>query len=216
MIESSDKLIKQLVAEHSPRPWWKTPILFFGIWFVSQLIYFAGLGFFKFDSLVIRFSLVYIYFITFGILISGAVFFHLSRHSKPGASFFKIWMMIFISLMSLALITESQVMGTVNHARSFSITHSDFTCFWHSVASTIGPVILFPLIFKQYFFSHPKWSMTFMSIHLSLMGSFLTELKCPDRELWHLILGHQTTFFGVAILITLATYYGRKANVLKA
>lgn len=205
-----DQLIQKLVIKHTPRRWYKTPLVLFGLWFCFHITYFVGLGLMKFDMLSLGSSSLYIVFVSVGIIVSGAIFIHIGRHLELKVSFFNLWMVALIVWVGAALFIESYVMMTISHVRTFSVTQSDLTCFLHSVASTIGPALLFPIFFKNFFITHPKWAMTFMSIHLSLMGSLLNELKCPDRELWHLLLGHHTIYFGVGALLLISIYFGRK------
>lgn len=210
MEDSDSKLIQNLIAHHGPRPWWKNPMILFGIWFLVHSVYFLGLGLLKADTLILRSSWIYLFFSLTGVLVSGFLFIHITRNVDLKLSHLVAWIIVFIFWILLALLIESQLMGTIMNTRTETMTYNDFNCFWHSVISAVGPILVFPIVFKHFFVSQPNWAISFMGIHLAFMGSLLTELKCPDRELWHLLLGHQTSFLGVVLLLVIVTYLRRK------
>lgn len=215
MNESNTELIEALTRDHGARPWWKSFYALFAIWFSFHLLYFTGLSFLRLDILELRSSALYLVFVSVGMLFSGWIFILLARGTELKTSFLKMGLISIIIWMISGIFFEYAVMGSIDHHRAMSVTTGDMNCFWHSVASTALPLLVFPLLFKNFFFARPVWAMTFMSFHLAFTGSLLTELKCSDRELWHLFLGHQTVVIGVVILMVAITYAAQNLVFLK-
>lgn len=159
------------------------------------------IGGFTSKSIVLRSSLFYVFLVTFVALFSSALLVYFHRYHSIGIRVYWTLFLGILALMFGSLLFETSFMGTVLNQRGLTLTEGDIKCFWHSVVSTIGPLLVFPIFFRQFFFARPFWALTFMSFHLALLGSLLNELKCPDRELWHLILGHQTPVMGVMMIL---------------
>ncbi len=209
MYKSNDDLIQALAKDHAARPWWQSFHALIALWFSFQVLYFVGLSLLKIDLLDMRSSVLYPAFISAGVLLSGWIFFSLSQGREIKTSSLKLGFVSIVILIMLGLSIEYGMMGTIEHHRALSVTSSDVSCFWHSLASTAGPLLIFPILFRKFFFARVGWAMTFMTLHLALMASLLTELKCPDRELWHLLLGHQTVVLGIGFFMLLLIFGGR-------
>jgi hypothetical protein len=214
MNESNNALIQALVAGHTRRPWWKSLQGLLTVWFSFNVIYFIALSLLKLNLITLRSSFLYPFLLLLGVIISGWVFAHLARSSDEKASSLSSVLFLILSLIFVGFSLEYGL-GHILHQREISLTAGDFNCFWHSVASSAGPVLLFPILFRKFFIQRPGWAITFMSIQISLMASLLTELKCPDRELWHLLFGHQTVVVGVGLIILGITLIGQNLFSLK-
>jgi hypothetical protein len=214
MNESNNSLIQSLVAGHTRRPWWKSLQGLLTVWFSFNVVYFVALSLLKLNLITLRSSVLYPILLSMGVIISGWVFAHLARSSDDKASSLSSVLFLILSLIFVGFSLEYG-MGNILHQRELSLTAGDFNCFWHSVASSIGPVLLFPVFFRKFFFQRTGWAIAFMSFQISLMASLLTEMKCPDRELWHLLFGHQTVVVGVGLLILGITLIGQNLFSLK-
>lgn len=208
-------LITTLSEKHAKKAWWKETSTMLTLWFVFHLIYFVGLGLSMGSDIQLRSSALYLFFITLGVVASGAIFITITQHLNLKRSFFKMWLGAIVLWMGGGFLIENFFQNTILHQRNLSLTQTDLTCFWHGTLTTLGPVLIFPFIFKHFFTTQKKWALTFMSLHLAFMGSLLIELQCPDREMWHLILGHQSSFLGVGACLIVITLYAQKLVSLK-
>lgn len=215
MEKLTQDLIAKLSQDYGARPWWKNPKTLFLIWFSLHIFYFLCIGYFKADTLVLRSSTIYVLFQLLGSFFSGVLFIFLYRQTELEDFWVKIIGIVILFWIAGSLYIEDFFMRTILHQREFSFTDGDVSCFWHATISTIGPTVLFPVLFRQFFFVRPYIAMMTMSVHLAFLGSFLNELKCPDREMWHLILGHQGPIFGVFTFILLFTFLGQRRSFLK-
>lgn len=210
MEHSIKNLIQDLSKDYGPRPWWKNPRTLFLIWLVFHCTYFLSLGFMKSEAIILRPSLLFVFLEVSGAFFTFALFIYLSRHPELKTSWMKTAIGLTIVWIASSIAIENSFMGTILHERSFSVTSGDLSCFWHTTISTIGPLLVFPLVFRNFFYARPLWAMTFMTLHLTFLGLILNELKCPDRELWHLMMGHQTSVIGVGLLMMVITFVVRK------
>ena len=210
MEQSIKNLIQDLSKDYGPRPWWKNPRTLFLIWFVSHIAYFLSLGLMKSEAIILRPSLLFVILEVSGGVFTFALFIYLSRHPELKTSWMKTSLGLAILWIAGSVVIENSFMGTILHERSFSVTSGDFSCFWHTTISTIGPLLLFPLVFRNFFFARPLSAMTLMTFHLAFLGLILNELKCADREFWHLLMGHQTSVIGIGLLMLGITFVARK------
>lgn len=214
-MKKTTDLIQEMTYDYGPRPWWKNPKIFFLIWFFFHIIYFLALGILKSEAIVLRSSVVYVLLEISGAILFGGLFIYFYRHHELKEYWIKVILVLSLLWMGVSLFIENSFMGTILHERTFSVTKGDFNCFWHAIVSTAGPLLLFPVLFRQFFFARPVLAMTTMSIHLAFLGSLLNELKCPDREMWHLVLGHQTSFLGVGLLMMMIIFAVQKRSFLR-
>ena len=215
MEKSTTDLIQELAHNYGPRPWWKNPKRVFVIWFSFHIIYFLVLGVLKSDSIYLRSSMVYVLFEISGAILSGGFFIYLYRYYELKDIWSKAILIMIMFWMGASFLIEDLFMGTVLHGRALSVSIGDFDCFWHATISAVGPLLIFPVLFRHFFFARPVLAMAIMSCHLGFLGSALNELNCPDREMWHLILGHQTSFIGVGLLMMMIIFVLQRRAFLR-
>ena len=215
MGKSTSDLIQGLVQNYKPRPWWKKTFALFLIWFSFHITYFLIIGFFQSESIFLRSSAFYVVSEMIGSLITGFMFIYLFLHPELKENSIKKMLIFALCWMAISLFIESYFMKTTSNARGLSLNSGDMSCFLHSTIVTAGTLLVFPFIFRHFFFARPKSAIAIMSIHLAILGSGLNELKCPDREVWHLILGHQTSVIGVGLFLMLVIFFFRISVSLK-
>lgn len=198
---SHQHLIKELAKNYRHRPWWKNPSTLFLLWFGFHLVYFLVLGFLKADMIVLRSSPLYLVFQITGAALAGFLFIKLYRSQTHLSPWMERAPLLIVMIMVIFFFVENYLPGSIQHSRSFGFMKSDFNCFWHAAVSTVGPIVFFPFLLRNFFFSRPIFASVLMSFHLAFLAGLLNELKCPEREFWHLVLGHQTPVIGIALLL---------------
>lgn len=201
MKQTTDELIHKLTQDHKPRPWWKKSSVLLSIWFSFNLTYFLLTTIFYEDLILMSSVLSFSLAILSSLL--GWLFFtrFLNDDNKKG--------MIFLGLLSfIALIPffhDTFMTQTIYYDRGLSVTEGDWICFTHSLLGSLLPILAFPVLIKNFFVPKFKWMVLFFVLHTGLMGIVTMELKCHDRQFWHLIMGHQSSLLGMFAL-TLGLY----------
>ena len=202
-----NELIQKLSSEHDKRPAWKHRPALIISWGSFNFIYFFSMGLFGQDLSLS--STIFFPVTMFMVSVLSWVLFSQflnQEEEKPGY----VYGALLAAVILGAFLYENFSAHSILHNRTLSLTSGDYYCFFHSVLRTIFPALLFPFLMKQFYVIQKKTALFIGAIHLTMMSLILTELRCADREMWHLILGHQSSLIGIIIILFLIFYVFRK------
>ncbi len=191
-------LIKELSAKHEKKPFWKGFHFLLTLWLVLNVSIFI-LEIATAESLVLGSSYFFFGLNLLGSLLSWGYFtLHLNKSSSAKSDF--IFLAVLIALVITGLSADF-FLNLISTSRTpLPFQPSDFRCFSHIIYSILPTAVLLPVFIKYFFVEKPFWTIGFLSTHVTLLGIAAMELKCHDRELWHLVLAHQSVYLPVFIL----------------
>ncbi len=194
-------LIDRLVKAHEKRPWWK-PVLR-PLWFVSLILWYAAIAFMgrgvDFHSLYLVSGILMALTVAAFSYYCSLNHFHVPRF-LPALSF--------VFLMAGLILDKSFQSG-----RGFTPQASDFNCFLHACLYSLVPVILFPMIDRQFFVAEKRIHNISILLTLAFAGVFMIELKCSNLDFEHIILGHMTPLMGITLTGILALIFWKRFRV---
>ncbi|GEM_PF-6728553 len=196
MKKTTDDLIQVLTEKHTKRAYWRRPHVLLSIWMGINLIYFA-MTIIRFPDLVLNSSYLALG-LEAGCAILGWILFTKSLNN-PKSSNLNLALFLGIVIGTLSLVFSFD--HSVQHERALSVTSGDWSCFTHTVMSALVPVVLFGALMKNFFVTNTKATLSFFTVYLSMIAVMSMELKCHDREFWHMIFGHQSSVLGIFVLI---------------
>lgn len=205
-------LIRDLTAAHQKQPFWKQRRVLLGLWFGIYLSTFV-IETALFPDLKMTSSLPFLVLLVFGGLLS---WFFFTTNLNEANTKAKPFLLLLISIIGVAFAYDVFLSELILSSRGPAVTHSDVRCFNHIVLSSLIPVALFPFFLKNFFVTKIYWALAFLGVHISFMSIAAMELKCHDRELWHLILGHQSSHLAVFGLMVLVYFIRKKLTSLAA
>ncbi len=193
-----NELIQKLSQEHGKKPFWKNKFVLFVGWPLFNFIYFLMLGL-PGNTLTLNSTIIFPS-IMFLLSLGSWLFFIqlLNQENKKSIWLFPLIAFLFICT---GLVYENFSANTIIHDRSFSVTSGDLNCFYHSVLRSLLPALMFPFLMKQFYVIQKNTAIILGAIHLTMMSLILTELRCANREMWHLVLGHQSAVIGVGVMM---------------
>lgn len=197
MNEKLDHLIKDLTDKHQAKPFWKGYHFLLALWFFLNLSIFF-LETIKSSNLVFSSSTI---LLGLNIIAAGLSWFFFSLNLNR--TFAQKWDWLFLtSLVTLVIagLNLDYFSGLILYQRPFSFQSADVSCFNHIVLSTIPTAIIFLYFIKNFFVARPLWTIAFLTGHVSLLAITVMELKCHNKEFWHLLIGHQTTYFAIFMI----------------
>lgn len=202
-------LIKKLASSHEKKPFWKERKIFLSLWLAGTIAYYL-LIILIFSKLDPKSSLV---FLVFTILSSLAGWWTFTRQLNASEVSDKVklgGLTSVVGILTLAFFHDEFIAQNVLHGRGLTLSSGDISCFTHTVLSAIAPLVVSVLLVRNFWVGDRFWSLLFLSFHMTAMSVLWTEMSCPDRELWHLILGHQTSVIGIFLIATFSGYLMRK------
>lgn len=207
-MDQSD-LIKKLASSHDEKPFWKERKTFLGLWFGGTILYYL-LIISLFSKLDPKSSVVFLILLVSSSL-AGWLYFTTQLNSPDDSKkLISIGAASVVGLLVTAFFHDEFIAQNVLHNRSASLTSGDLNCFSHTVLSALVPLTISVMMIKNFFVGNKFWALLFLSFHVTAMSVLWTEMSCPDRELWHLLLGHQTSIVGVFLLAIFSGYLIRK------
>jgi hypothetical protein len=204
-----NELIQKLSLEHEKKPVWKNRLPLLIGWASLNFFYFFVMGLFG-QGLSLHSTIVFplvMFLVSFICWILLSQF--LNQESEKPIS---LYIGAPFAIIIAGLVYENYSGHSVLHNRSLSITTGDMNCFYHSVLRSLLPAFIFPFIMKQFYVVQKNSALAIGAVHLTMMSLILTELRCANREMWHLILGHQFAFIGIGFFM-LCFYYLIKKKV---
>jgi len=109
-----------------------------------------------------------------------------------------------LGLLGTAFIYDEWVAHSILHERSLSLVAGDLSCHGHTLAVAILPLCVSAVLSRFFFVAQKRSAALFLAVHVTALSVLWTEMSCPDREFWHLLLGHQASVvgvFGIAIFL---------------
>lgn len=202
-----NELIQKLSQNHDKRPIWKQRAILLTGWGSFNFIYFLLMSFFGKDLSLS--STVFFPLTMFLVSILSWVLFSqfLNQETDKPVVAYGVVLLVFVIG---ALLYENYEAHSILHQRHIGFTNGDFNCFYHSVLRALLPSLLFPFLMKQFYIVQKNGAMIVGAVHLTMMSLIVTELRCADREMWHLILGHQSSLIGISLLLIGMSYLFRK------
>lgn len=192
----TDELIKKLTENHRAKPIWKNAQVLFPGWFILNLLFFL-ISLLTEDHLQLSSSVPLVILQSVVILLSWMIF---VRNLKGNFQYNGLTIVGMISLAVMTLFIGLK-QGVISHNASAAVSIGELSCFSHIMFSIIPSLILFAVLIKNFFVFHP-WSLgAIAAMNLSFLGLSAMELKCHNRELWHLLLGHYSTIIFVVALV---------------
>lgn len=196
MKKKTENLIKVLTEKHQPKPFWKNYHVLLSFWLCSNIIFLIidtlqGTSGFKASFVFLSLNFLASLF--------GWFFFtqNLNGQMTKNRNIVVLVSLVFLTAFGFFY---SDISGTVFHQRSFALSSDDITCFKHIVFLTLPAAIVYPFFLRNFFVQKPGWMLAFMITHVSLLSITVVERQCSNREFWHLILGHQSSYLGIIIL----------------
>ena len=202
---SKENLISLLVEKHQPSQWWERPrILFFLIFFTALVIIFLNL--FLVKKIYFLSSVTFLLLLLLSSLLAWWNFFGLLNATSKVQTFWHgVWPSITIGFF-LNLMHEFYFSNSIEYQRNFSIYLEDWPCFLHSLFMGLLPTVLLFFVFRKFLIPYPKKSINLFAIFSIFSSLVITELSCPNRELWHLVMGHQSSILGIVVFVNLAYF----------
>ncbi len=179
-------LIDQLVSGHHSRPWWKEFLR--PIWFISLILWYVTVA--MLGNNVGVHSTYLMAGIIMGLSVCAFAYYcSLNQLHVP-----RFLPAIGILFLLTGIFFESSLFS---YGRGFAPQGEDVSCFMHACLYSLGPVILFPLIDRQFFFTEKRIHTWSILLFLAFAGVLLIDLKCANRDAEHILLGHMTPIFGI-------------------
>ena len=209
MDTNQNDLIQKLASSHTKKSFWKKREVLLSLWFGLNLVYFSFLVLF-FSKLDPNSSTV---FLGLSLLSSLAGWFFFTRllnsdDSEKNIQFFGISSVI--GIVVAAYLYDDFLVHNILHERGLSMTGGDLSCFSHTVLAAGLPLLIGTLLIKSFFVGKRIWAFGFLAFHVSAMSILWTEMTCPDREFWHLIVGHESSFIGAFVLVIFLAYLTKR------
>lgn len=202
-----NELIQKLSHNHEKRPVWKNRLTLLIGWAGFNFIYFFSMSLFGKD---LSLSSTFLFPVTmFLVSILSWLLFSQFLNQESEKPAFLFGGLLFTVVLG-AFLYENFEGHSILHQRGFSFTNGDFNCFFHSVLRAMVPAIMFPFLMKQFYVIQNNAALFIGAIHLTMMSLILTELRCADREMWHLLLGHQSSLIGISLFLLGIFYLFRK------
>lgn len=199
-------LINELSRSHQKRPFWKGPRFLLASWLGIYLVVFA-LEIFTYEDLKLSSSLPFMIALVVGAFISWLIFTWNLNQEKPGVG---RWLGLIAVILGGAFVYDYFAINLINMGRGAAVASSDVRCFNHIVLSALIPIAVFPFFIKFFFIPRVYWAISFLAVHISLLSIAVLELKCHDREFWHLILGHQSASVAIFALMSFLFFIRKK------
>ncbi|MES2526601.1 MAG: hypothetical protein V4598_05915 [Bdellovibrionota bacterium] len=194
-------LIDQLVTAHNKRPWWKD-YLRLG-WFAGLILWYLALAVLgrgvEFHSLYLLSGLVMALSVTAFSYYCSLNYFHIPR---------------FLPALSLVFLVAGFFMDkSFASGRGFTPQEADFSCFMHACLYSMGPVLLFPAIDRQFFVTEKRLHNMSILLTLAFAGVMMIEMKCTNVDLEHILLGHMTPILGIGCMGMAALIFWKRFRV---
>lgn len=203
------ELIKKLASSHEKKPFWKERKIFLSFWFAGTILYYV-LVVALYSKLDPKSSLLFLFATVLSSLAGWWTFTRQLNAPEVSQKLKTLGLTSVVGTLALAFFYDEFISHNVLHNRGASLTAGDITCFTHTVLSALVPLVVSVLLVRNFFVGDRFWSLLFLSFHISAMSVLWTEMSCPDRELWHLLLGHQTSVSGVFLIAIFSGYLIRK------
>lgn len=201
MSSKTEDLIKELSSKHNKKPFWK------GFHFLLSFWLFLNISIFVFEILNAQSIKLSSSFVAIGLNLVASLmswfYFTLNLNKSVSTKTEGIFLTLLFALVGIGFFSDILLNLIVTDRSPFTLQKSDGDCFSHIILSIIPMAILFPFFMKNFFITKPFWTIAFLSAHVSLLGITVMELKCHDREMWHMLLGHQTTYLPVFLIFVM-------------
>lgn len=196
-----EDLIKELSEKHEKKPFWKGFHFLLSFWLVLNICFFV---FEILSSSSVQLSSSYM---VIGLNISASIlswlYFTLNLNRTVSAKEETIFLILLFALVVTGFFSNMILNLLVTNRLPLTLQQNDVSCFTHIIYSVIPTAILFPFFIKHFFIEKPYWTIGFLSAHVSLLGITVMELKCHDREVWHMLVSHQTTYLPIFLIFVM-------------
>lgn len=201
-MDQQNMLIRQLVKDHGPRPFWKRRGVLLSAWMVCHLSFFSSAIMFG-SKLNLNSSVMFLALISLACLGSWWAFTRWLSADESVRSHSWAFLACVLGVITMAFLYENFIGHSIAHLQGFGFTSAEANCLFHTVLIAIVPIAFSLALAKLFFIARPIWAMVFLGLHLTLMSITWTEMSCPSREFWHLMLGHQAAVFAVCGILSL-------------
>jgi hypothetical protein len=143
--------------------------------------------------------------------ILGWLFFTRLLNSSSGDNKFHIFGLASLgTLMGSAFLYDELIARNILHERALGFSSGDMGCLGHTLLVTLLPMVLGSFLIRHFFVQNKLSAFIFLTLHLGLLAILWIDLSCYDRELWHLVLGHQSSLLGIFVLLIISSFFPKK------
>jgi uncharacterized membrane protein len=189
-------LIQKLAASHEKKPFWKNRRVLLTLWFCLNFGYYILMVSF-FSKLDPKSSGFFLFLSVLTSVVGWLFFARFLNADDEGENIKKLGILSVLGILTAAFFFDGFVTQNVLNQRALSITQGDFSCFTHTVLAGILPLVLGSFFIRYFFTANKLWAFIFLSFHVSALSVIWTEMTCPEREIWHLLFGHQLSVVGI-------------------
>ena len=206
---SNSNLIHKLAGDHQKKPFWKKRSILLSLWFFFNVLYFT-LAIGVVSKLDFRSSA---YALTVSLLASilGWLFFtQLLNSSSSDNKFYISGLASLGTLVGSAFLYDELIARNILHDQPLGTSSGSLGCLGYTLLVTLLPMVLGSFLIRYFFVQNRFWASIFLTFHLGLMAILWIDLTCYDRELWHLVLGHQSSLLGIFGLLIIFSFSPKK------